>query len=240
MKTWSHGISPRNRRVLVLASIALAVAWAPGNASAGKCGKKYRRCQPICSDNSCVAGSSTSSSAAGTSSAMPSSSTPSASSGSSGGSPAHSHSKPPSQWPVYTSPDGGYSIKMVHAPKTRELQAATGAGTLTVHMAYIDHGNIAYSADYAEIPTGGALQPMTMIDTMVQQYNGQNLSVRDVSLGDVAGKEATFDVPGKSLSVRVRVFIVGNRQYRVMLVAPRNYLTSEDAETLFSSFQLTK
>jgi hypothetical protein len=73
-----------------------------------------------------------------------------------------------------------------------------------------------------------------------QGVNGKLVSSKETKLGDYPGREFEVELLGGKAILRGRVFLVDQRLYQVMAIAPADVADSPSIERFLDSFRLTK
>ena len=123
----------------------------------------------------------------------------------------------------------------------------TDAGPIEVHMFVAEQGQKAWLVGYSDYPEAlvEASDPATMLagarDGAVSNVNGQLVSDAEITLNGYPGREFSASVTqnGQEIVLRQRVYMVGNRLYQVVVIAPKGEENSTEVEDFFQSFRLT-
>jgi hypothetical protein len=138
----------------------------------------------------------------------------------------------------------------VTAPKT--LQESTQdvelqAGKITLYLFSTQQDNIGYFVSYCDYPpeTMAHGDPETMLDGSrdgaLSNAKGKLLSETKITLEGNPGREVvmeTADESGRRATIKGRLFMVKNRLYQVMVVAPRSQAGDKEVDQFIQSFKL--
>jgi hypothetical protein len=154
------------------------------------------------------------------------------------------------KWITFTSNDGGFSLRLPAQPKEQRQPVQTDAGPVEAIMYLVEAGNTAFGAGFSDFPdsTAGA-DPEAVLagarDGAANNVNGTVVDERPIELNGFPGLEFAVEIPEASsvsggARYRARLFLVNNRLYQVIYVAPTADESSADYQKLFDSFQLTR
>jgi hypothetical protein len=138
----------------------------------------------------------------------------------------------------------------VTAPKT--LQESTQdlelqAGKIALHLFSTQQDNIGYFVSYCDYPpetmAHGDLEKMLdgSRDGALSKTKGKLVSETKISLEGNPGRELvmeTADESGRRAIIKGRLFMVKNRLYQVMVVAPRSQAGDKEVDQFLQSFKL--
>src|SRR5262249_50703758 len=97
---------------------------------------------------------------------------------------------------------------------------------------YTDYPSALVQKVGAEALYAGAKQGVSL-----QMPGGKVVKEDKITIGGQPGRELLVDVAGK-LQLRLRLVLVNNRMYQVMVTGSSEFVSSGDAEKVFSSFKL--
>ena len=158
----------------------------------------------------------------------------------------------------YVSREGKYKVLLPGEVKTNDVKAveakaekkgdkkgAKKTDTPTTKVASAAVGpDRAFMVSYSDL---AFVVPADQVKTIVADYarslagkDGKVLSQKDVKVGTDkrSGREVLIEKPKHFL--RVRCLIVGRRLYQVVAAGPKDFVTSEDADKVIESFEVTK
>ncbi len=144
-------------------------------------------------------------------------------------------------WIEYRSDKGGYTVLLPAEPKVTTQQADSAAGPIEVTMALVEMGDHAAGASFNDVPQGAQGDPETLLkggrEGAAKNLNGTVVSNKSIKLGDYPGTEFVVDVPN-NLVYMARVYLVNDRLYQVMFLAPKDQIDQYDVQGFFESFKL--
>jgi hypothetical protein len=166
-----------------------------------------------------------------------------------GWSPGFSRLKPglqPDSWKTITAKDNTFSFQMPGSPKEdRQLiKTATGGVDLGTYLLDLPRSEGTLGVFVNEFPEEGikALSPEKRLDSArdgaVANVKGKLKSEKKITLQENPGRDVLIEVDSKSI-VRVRLYVVKNRLYQVLVSGPKDLATSKTAERFLESFKLT-
>jgi hypothetical protein len=151
-------------------------------------------------------------------------------------------------WQEYQSQAARYSILMPGKPKEQTQSVDAEAGALKVHIAITEDRSAAYLAAYWDYPaeyirsTAGNDLLDSIVHNAVASADGKLTRQTDFPLTVYRGREVEFETPVQgsqpAMLIKVRYFLVNNRLYQVMVVAPQRQGLSDTAQKFFDSFKL--
>lgn len=147
-------------------------------------------------------------------------------------------------WKRFTSAAGGFNAMMPGEPKaSHEDEGLLGAKDVQVFTAQNDQA--AYIVQYQDLPrsvlkkgVASVLKSARVSDEKV--INGKVATEKDATLkGALGGRSYQIEAPGDDgVMARVRSYLVGERLYQVIVVAPKSSFPATDSERFFRSFRL--
>ncbi len=145
-------------------------------------------------------------------------------------------------WREYTSTDGHFSVLMVGTPRQTE-----NAGFHTVACApqkgvvyQVTYGDKPVDKEFQGKPDGVEKYLYRTCEVLVGKLGGRLTEGKKIALGDIPGYEITVEVEAPEPGVhRIRVYQSGDRYYQVEAFAPKDVVTSEQANKFFDSFKIT-
>jgi hypothetical protein len=155
--------------------------------------------------------------------------------------------QPPAGWQIYRSAAGGYSVWLPGTPSESESDVPGKRGEIQMkqvslkdvpsglqfHVSYADHNNTLFpDADKAlDAARDGALKK-----------SGAELTKEErIQLGTHPGRELWFALPkAKGLVLRMRIYLVGQRNYQLLIGGAAHAVDGPAADTFFRSFRLDR
>lgn len=139
---------------------------------------------------------------------------------------------------------GRYSVDFPGPAWESSQTINTSAGPTTAHILSYRSREAEFTALYSDY-SPGAVQRMPVdlvyagaIEGAVKGAGGKLRSSAPVQVGNVTGREAVFDAPNGSETVRVRYFLVGSRLYQLMYDGPKGTERRPKATHFLNSFEL--
>ena len=150
----------------------------------------------------------------------------------------------------FRSEAGRFSVMTPVALTERTLSVDTAAaGKSTYYVFQGKQGDKEYAVSYGDIPEGIVQKSdlQTLLDGarngMVSNINGKLIFETKIALEGNPGRQLVIDVMGKNgqeMTVKARIFLVGNRLYQIMWVAPKGKASILDLDAFLQSFRLLK
>ncbi|NJR48229.1 MAG: hypothetical protein HC780_00450 [Leptolyngbyaceae cyanobacterium CSU_1_3] len=149
----------------------------------------------------------------------------------------------------FKSQTGQFSVTAPIALKEETRSLDTTAGKINLHMFTATEKNKAYFVAYADYPEQilKLSNPEKMLDGArdgaIGNVNGKLVSEAKVSINGAPGRELVIEAKGKNGengTVKARVFLVKNRLYQAMVVAPQAEVNSAEMDKFLQSFKLTQ
>jgi hypothetical protein len=151
----------------------------------------------------------------------------------------------PPGWKVFAPSDGRFSVLMPGLPVSEQQTFATKSGNMVLYLFNLDRGrmNERFSVQYTDYPEQ-FLKEARSADTVltkastVDAFNigGTVVSEKSFPLGRYPGRE--LQVENAELAMRIRLYLVDQRLYKVVATWPRSRSFSEDDERFLASFRL--
>ena len=147
-------------------------------------------------------------------------------------------------WEEFSSSEGNFSVLMPGAPSHDTKQVQTAVGSIDMHLFSRELRNktayVVIYSDYPEFITRAS--PDKVLDggrdAAVANSKGKLLSEEHIFLeGGHAGREIVVEVPDQGV-LKLRAYLVRQRLYQVMLLAPKERIDSEENAKYLSSFKL--
>ncbi|OPY04503.1 MAG: hypothetical protein A4E67_02350 [Syntrophaceae bacterium PtaB.Bin038] len=151
-----------------------------------------------------------------------------------------------SPWKDFHSMEGGFSVSMPGTPVERRQAYQTQAGPVEAHFFTVeaDRGSLVYMVVYGDYPealmaTGDREMLLDAArDGAVGNIQGTLLSERAVSIGGHPGRELQVLSSDGRLALKMRIYLVNNRQYQVVAVTPKETRSTADRDRFLDSFRL--
>jgi hypothetical protein len=146
----------------------------------------------------------------------------------------------------FTSKEGKFSILMPKEPNTGSLNVDSPLGKLKMTLTEKEEGGLHYAVVFADYPADkikgfdvdksldGAR------DGSVKNSGGKLIQEKKITLGKgkYPGRELLIQLKDEKLWMRQRIYMVGLRQYQVVLAGPEKRVKGKFADRFFQSFKL--
>jgi hypothetical protein len=154
----------------------------------------------------------------------------------------HGEDKP--SWKEFVSKEGMFTVIMPGTPKSDKLDTESDFGKGVLHMNMVEADKTMYAANYSDFPAAVKKATLKQLydssrDGAVANMDGKLASEKDIKLGTHEGREIRIDVAGGKRLFRVRVFLVEQRLYQIVVFGTPESATSKDADKFLDSFKLT-
>jgi hypothetical protein len=143
----------------------------------------------------------------------------------------------------FSSADGQYRVAFPGPPETKVVDQTIDGVALRMNStsATTDNGNWYFSATFKEYPKGSLVG--VSLDGTKQQlstlYGSAAKSDTKLAVSGVEAREFVFPVKG-GLATRCRIFIIDDRLYNVMVVAPSAEIDGKRSTDFLESFKLLR
>jgi hypothetical protein len=142
----------------------------------------------------------------------------------------------------FTTNIGRFKVLLPGLPKKSEIDTESDFGKGVLHMYTVGVNKTMYGVNYADYPAKiKKVSIKQVFDSSrtgaVANLKGKLSSEKDIKLGDHPGREIQIEVAGKRL-FRVRVYLVGQRLYQVVVFGTKEAATSKLADRFLDSFKL--
>jgi hypothetical protein len=156
--------------------------------------------------------------------------------------PLHADDKP--EWKEFATKEGRFKVQMPGTPEHKKLDAESDFGKGVLHMNTVQAGKTMYGANYIDYPATIKKVPVKQLfdssrDGAAANLDGKVVKEKDIKLGDHPGREIHIEVGGGKQLFRVRVYLVEQRMYQVVILGTTMAATSKEADKFLDSFQLT-
>lgn len=150
-----------------------------------------------------------------------------------------------SQWKEFVAKEGQFKVSMPGAPKQNKLDTESDFGKGVLYMNVVVAGKTMYAANYSDFPAEVKKATLKQVydssrDGAVTNMDGKLVSEKDVKLGEHPGREIRIDVAEGKRLFRVRVYLVDQRLYQVVVFGTPEAATSKEADKFLDSFKLTE
>ena len=150
------------------------------------------------------------------------------------------------EWTSFSSSAGDFSILFPGAPTTNRQTEVTEFGDIdfTQYVVNLEDGS-SYLAMYADMPSTifNIYSTDEMLDAVAPRValnsSGQLITDLKIEIDSFPGRELKFRLQDGTV-FRMRVFVVGMRQYQLGVTAPREDQFAADHLKFFESFSLTR
>ncbi|MBD0325596.1 MAG: hypothetical protein ICV68_04155 [Pyrinomonadaceae bacterium] len=147
--------------------------------------------------------------------------------------------QPTGGWIKYTSNEGRFSVLMPVQPKVSSQPVDTAAGKLINNVVLSQTTTAAYAVSYADYPQNNA-DPQTVLDSVrsgaINGIKGTLISGKNITHKGFPGRE--FQASTEGALYTSRIFLVNNRLYQMVVVAPANQSSATDVNKFLTSFDL--
>ncbi len=149
-------------------------------------------------------------------------------------------------WKEFESKEGGFSVMMPGPPAEKRQTFNTQLGSVDARFFTVEaeRGSSVYMVVYGDYPEAlmatedkGLLLDAAR-DGAVGNIQGTLLSEREISIGGHPGRELQVQSSDGKLSLQIRIYLVGSRQYQVVMVSPKSSTPAADRDRFFDSFKL--
>lgn len=145
-------------------------------------------------------------------------------------------------WREYDSPNGGYAAEFPGTPTIKTQGVPTPLGEISTNITVVETRDWAYSVIHADMPAiVETAPPKAVLEGAKQGIGGKGIKITKSQEMTLFGKPALelFGQDDQNRRMRVRLFLVKNRMYQIIIAAGSdNLLTDADAERFFASFKL--
>ncbi|NTW99209.1 MAG: hypothetical protein HGB35_04635 [Geobacteraceae bacterium] len=148
------------------------------------------------------------------------------------------------EWKPFTSAQGGFSVLMPDIPVEKTEQANTVAGMIALHMFSLEQKESAYVVTYSDFPVAvnQTVDSKAVLDSSrdgaVASFQGKLLTETSISIDGFPGRDLKIESPDGLHTVRLRIFLVKNRLYQVMIVTTKERVDLKDNFKYLDSFKL--
>lgn len=144
-------------------------------------------------------------------------------------------------WIKYSSERGRFSVVMPTQPSPRDQPIDSAAGPTVNHVFMSVKGSAAFAVSYADYPQASdSADPQVVLDNVRQGalngIKGTLVSSRRIMHKGYPGRE--FQASTKGALYTSRIYLVGNRLYQLVVVAPVGALSDTEINRFLTSFDL--
>ncbi len=144
-------------------------------------------------------------------------------------------------WIEYRSDEGGFTVLLPAEPKVQTQLTDTAAGTVQLTMALTEMENYATGVSFNEIPSEASANPETLLaggrKGAAENLKGTVVSDKPIKLGPYPGTEFVVET-SNNLIYTARVYVVDDRLYQILFLAPKDQIDQFDVHGFFDSFTL--
>ena len=145
-------------------------------------------------------------------------------------------------WFTLTSTAGGFSIKFPTKPQEMSFNRETVKGVIHYNMWTLERPDRAFNITFIDIPDitpseGEKLVDSSLVSQIHERFGGKLLKEADTRVGTHPGKEFTIELDDGAGLYRGKAFMVGVRQF-TLLVVGETKRKDEDDLTFLNSFLL--
>ncbi|HEX7999862.1 MAG TPA: hypothetical protein VF528_15855 [Pyrinomonadaceae bacterium] len=147
--------------------------------------------------------------------------------------------RPTDGWIRYSSNEGRFSVLLPVQPKVTSQPVDTAAGKLINNVIFSQTTMAAYAVSYADYPQNNA-DPQQVLDSVrsgaITGIKGTLISGKNIMHKGYPGRE--FQASTEGALYTSRIFLVNNRLYQMVVVAPANKSSADDINKFLTSFDL--
>jgi len=149
------------------------------------------------------------------------------------------------EWKEFASKEGRFKVLMPGTPKQDQAETESDFGKGILHMNVVQAGKTMYGANYCDFPAEIKKAPLKQLfdssrDGAVANLEGKLANEKDIKLGVHPGREIQIDVANGKQLFRVRVYLVDQRLYQVVILGTKEHATSKAADKFLDSFKLAE
>jgi len=158
---------------------------------------------------------------------------------------SRAHTFKSSDWKVFTSPEGQFSVDLPGSPRPNTLVKDVSGVKISLYQFGVESiGQNGFLAQYNEIPEIILGQPNLAEGLLTGSRNGL---VNQIKGGRLVSEKSLYlnKFPGKEMvaendeqTVRARVFVIEPRIYMMIVAAPKGQAFTSDANRFIDSFKL--
>lgn len=145
----------------------------------------------------------------------------------------------------FQSKEGKFAIQFPGKPTESKQKQKTVVGDVDVYLFAIVQKDRAFLATYADYPRG-TIAKQGLQDSLdkardgnIKGVKGKLVSEKKITLKKKDdGREALIALPDKNGAYRVRIYLVGDRLYQVLVAGPDDFAKGKDATAFLDSFEV--
>jgi tRNA A-37 threonylcarbamoyl transferase component Bud32 len=153
--------------------------------------------------------------------------------------------KPPAGWKEYRNAEGGFAVWLPGIPREVKRRVPTAEGEVEMREAALRDTatGLHYSVTCGEFLGITLGDPEARLnaarDGALRKVEGKLLRERPVRLGKYPGRELQIELPrGKGVSIRLRMYLVGQRYYQLLVGGTKETVQGKDAGQFLGSLRL--
>lgn len=140
-------------------------------------------------------------------------------------------------WERFSPPGGRFSVLMPGRPMTEEQSKETRVGKVVMHFFTSGTEKGIFIAAYADYQMGNVKQELDANrDSFLKGMKATLVSESDIKLQENPGREIRAE--RERLSIKSRIYLVGNRYYQVVAITPSTLPGNLEADRFLTSFAL--
>src|SRR5262245_17563822 len=159
--------------------------------------------------------------------------------------PLRASEEPKTEWKSFTSKDGRFSVQLPGTPRQKTVPTMSDFGKAVLIFHTVALKEAMYTANFCDFPVAVKDVPVDKFfdasrEGALRNLQGKLESERKIKLNGHPGREQAIKLPEDGKIFRARVYLVGQRMYQVVILAPKDVAFSKEADTFFDSFKLAK
>jgi hypothetical protein len=145
-----------------------------------------------------------------------------------------------------TSKEGKFTVLLPKNPETQTSNVTSAVGEIQLVIVSATLGDSWYAAAYADYPAEALKNADSAKlldgarDGAVANVNGKLIKEDKITLGKAKhpGRELLIQAPDGKIYARMRMYLVGNRLYQVIVAGTETDVKAKTANSVFDSFAL--
>lgn len=143
------------------------------------------------------------------------------------------------QWTKFSSPEGRFSVLMPGRPVREEQSKDTSVGKVVMHFFTTRTQTGIFVVAYADYAISEPKRELDANrDTFIKGMKATLVSESDIKLLEHPGREIKAE--RDQLSIRSRIYLVGNRYYQMVTITPATLPGNLEADKFLTSFELVR